>query len=385
MSSYQFPGIDLLKDSPDVSKFLSQDYVMRKKEKLQKMFDLFDMHVRVVDCYCNSISLVIRLKLGEGVSSKAIRDRRNDIELTMEDAVDIKDDEDNPQIVSLAVKDMSRPTVALKDILFSHEYQTCKSSLPVAAGMDLFGGKLILNLEEIENLLIIGVTGSGKSVFLGDLITSILYRSRPDEVQFLFFDFKGVELPLFNDIPHLIVPSVKYRDTAMQELKRLNVLAEKRISLLEAAGKPTFEAYNRTAGEKWPRIVLIIDEYMSLMDKRGKMDAEFTGIISRLATLTKQTGIHLVLSTQRPSSTIISKEISEAIPHRVSFYVTSGVDSRIAVNRTGAQRLLGNGDMIYADIRSEKGTHAQAALITDEEIDRVIRYCNGQWAFGTAI
>ena len=148
------------------------------------------------------------------------------------------------------------------------------------------------------------------------------------------------------------------------------------------AKKKTFEEYNRSLEEPLPRIVLIIDEFMSLMDKRGKTDAQFTEIIRHLATTTRQTGIHLVLSTQRPSSSIISKEISEAIPHRVSFYVMSGVESSIAINQTGAQRLLGEGDMIYADINSEKGTHAQAALITDAEIDRVIRFCNGQLEFG---
>ena len=382
MKEYRFPTIDLLLDSPDTSKFQSQDYVLKKKEKLQEMFDLFGMDAKIVDCHFNSIALLIKLQLGEGTSSKAVRDRRKDIELVMEDAIDFRDDEDNERIMFIAVKDMNRPKIALKDILYSNEYRSCQSTLPVAAGIDLFGGKLILNLEEIGNLLIVGVTGSGKSVFLGDLITSILFRARPDEVQFLFFDFKGVELPLFNQIPHLIVPSVKSREQALDELRRLEETANKRLFLLATANMKSFEEYNRAQPEPLPRIILVIDEFMSLMDKRGKTDAEFTRIIRHLATTTKLTGIHLVLSTQRPSSSIISKEISEAIPHRVSFYVMSGVDSRIAINRTGAQRLLGEGDMIYADINSEQGTHAQAALITDAEIDRVIRFCNGQQEFG---
>ena len=372
MKEYEFPSIDLLADSPDTSKFQSQETVLRKKQKLQEMFDLFGMDVKIVDCHCNSIALLIRLLLGDGVTSKAVRDRRKDIELVMEDAVDFRDDDDNGQMMSVAVKDMSRPKIALKDIIRSSGYQECKSLLPVAAGVDLFGGKLIMDLEEIGNLLIVGVTGSGKSVFLGDLITSILFRARPDEVQFLFFDFKGVELPLFNDIPHLIVPSVRDKASALDELERLRETANKRLFLLEMAKKKTFEEYNGSLEEPLPRIVLIIDEFMSLMDRRGKTDAKFTEIISHLARTTRQTGIHLVLSTQRPSSSIISREISEAIPHRVSFYVMSGVESRIAINQTGAQRLLGEGDMIYADINREKGTHAQAALITDAEIDRVI-------------
>ena len=382
MKEYQFPTADLLADSPDTSKFQRQEYILQKKEKLQEMFSLFGMDVKIVHCHCNSIALLIRLQLGEGVTARAVRDRRKDIELVMEDSVDFRDDEENRQMMSIAVKDMNRPKIALKDILSSSAFQNCRSLLPVAAGVDLFGGKLILNLEEIGSLLIVGVTGSGKSVFLGDLITSILFRARPDEVQFLFFDFKGVELPLFNDIPHLIVPSVKEKAKALNELERLRETANKRLFLLEMAQKKTFEEYNRSLEEPLPRIVLIIDEFMSLMDKKGKTDAQFTEIIQHLARTTRQTGIHLVLSTQRPSAGIIGREISEAIPHRVSFYVMSGVESRIAINQTGAQRLLGEGDMIYADINREKGTHAQAALITDAEIDRVIRFCNGQLEFG---
>ncbi len=383
MREYQFPATDLLADSPDTSKFQRQELVLQKKEKLQEMFRLFGMNVKVVDCHCNSIALLIRLQLGEGVTSKAVRERRKDIELVLEDPVDFRDEEDNRQMMSVAVKDLSRPKIALKEVLSSSAFQNCRSLLPVAAGVDLFGGKLILDLEEIGNLLIVGVTGSGKSVFLGDLITSILFRARPDQVQFLFFDFKGVELPLFNGIPHLMIPSVKGKTEALNELERLRETANKRLFLLEMAKKKTFEEYNRALEDPLPRIVLVVDEFMSLMDKRGKTDARFTEIIRHLATTTRQTGIHLVLSTQRPSGSIISREISEAIPHRVSFYVMSGVESKIAINQTGAQRLLGEGDMICADINREKGTHAQAALITDAEIDRVIRFCNGQLDFGT--
>ena len=383
MKEYLFPPIDLLQDSPDTSKFQRQDYVLGKKEKLQEMFRLMKIDAKVVDCHCNSIALLIKLLLGENTTPKAIRDRRADIELVMEDSVDFKDDETNSSVMFIAVKDMSRPKIALKDIIRSSEFQNCRSLLPVAAGVDLFGGKLVIDLQAVGNLLIVGVTGSGKSVFLGDLITSILYRARPDEVQFVFVDFKGVELPLFNDIPHLIVPSVKSKARALEELVRLQETANRRLYNLEIARKRTFEEYNASAAEKEPRIVLVIDEFMSLMEKRRKTDNRFTQIIQHLATTTEKTGIHLVLSTQRPSSNVISREISEAIPHRASFYVTTDVDSRIAINRTGAQRLLGEGDMIYADISSGEGTHAQAALITDAEIDSVIRFCNGQIAYGS--
>lgn len=382
MKEYTFPTIDLLRDSPDVSKFQNQEYALLKKAHLEGLLEMMGVSAVITDCRCNSIALLFRLELGDGVTSKTIRDRRKDIELVMGDPIDFEDDEENDRIMYIAVKDMSRPKVALKDIISGDEYRNCPSRLAVAAGVDLFGGKFVIDLEEIGNLLIVGVTGSGKSVFLGDIITSILYKARPDEVQFLFFDFKGVELPLFNEIPHLITPSVKSRERAMKELAWLEETANKRQFLLATHHKGSFEEYNASVENKLPRIVLIIDEYMSLMDRRGKTDPEFTRMIRNIANTTRQTGIHLILSTQRPSAKIISKEISEAIPHRVSFYVMSGADSKIAINRTGAQRLLGEGDMIYADIRSEKGTHAQAALITDAEIDRVIRFCQEQIGFG---
>ena len=382
MAAYNFPPVGLLDDSPVTGKYMNPECAAKKKKDLQDLFDLMEMDVKVVDCRSSTVDLLLQIRLGEKVTSKAVRDRKKDIELRMEDSVEFREDDTNDRIMYIVIRDMSRPVVALKEVIHSSAFLESPSRLAVAAGIDFFGGKLIIDLEEIGNLLVVGVTGSGKSVFLGDVITSILFRARPDEVQFLFFDFKGVELPLFNEIPHLITPSVKSRERAMKGLAWLEETANKRQFLLATHHKGSFEEYNASVENKLPRIVLIIDEYMSLMDRRGKTDPEFTRMIRNIANTTRQTGIHLILSTQRPSAKIISKEISEAIPHRVSFYVMSGADSKIAINRTGAQRLLGEGDMIYADIRSEKGTHAQAALITDAEIDRVIRFCQEQIGFG---
>ena len=382
MNNYQFPPVSLLCDSPDTGKYQDQETILAMKAKLQGLFEQFGMNVKVVDCQALTIALLFKLRLGEKVTTKMVRAMKGDIEAAMEDSVDLKDDEENKKIIFVTIRDMNRPRIALKELINSGDFIRCPSKLPVAAGMDFSGGRLILDLEEIGNLLVIGVTGSGKSVFLSDLITSILYRSRPDEVQFIFFDFKGVELPLFNGIPHLMIPSVKTADDAMRELERLNSTANKRLFLLEMSSKSTFAEYNRSAKDPLPRIVLIADEYMSLLQGRRQVSGKFSDLVKHLASTTEKTGIHLVLSTQRPSAEVVTSEISEAIPHRVSFFVRTGTDSRIAINRTGAQRLLGEGDMIYADTRKDTGTHAQAALITDAEIDRVIEFCSGQIAFG---
>ena len=385
MADYMFPSINELSESTETSKYQRQEVVTQQAEKLLQKFAALGMEVKMLDCHFNSFALLIKLRLGETVTQKMVRDCWKDIELEMEDPVEFKDDEQNEKIIWIAIKDEMRPVIALKDILRSREFQDSTSGLAFGAGVDLFGGKLIIDLKDIRNLLVIGVTGSGKSVFLSNIILSILFRARPEEVQFIFFDFKGVDLPLFNDIPHQIRPSVKDAGTALEELRRLEKQAKKRLEALEKAKAGDIDAFNEISGEKMAHVVLIIDEYMSLVQGRkqsGEMTGkEFVRIIQFLASTTAQTGIHLVLATQRPSANVVTKEISEAIPHRISFYVMTGVDSKIAINRTGAQRLLGAGDMIYADIRSEKGTHAQAAYVTDSDIDKVIRFCRDQWEY----
>ena len=385
MSEYKYPSISELSESTDISKYQHQEAVSLQAEKLRQKFAALGMDVKILDCHFNSFAVLIKLQLGPGVTQKAVRACWKDIELAMEDPVEFRDDEQNDRIIWIAIKDEVRPVIALKDILRGREFTDHPSLLAFGAGVDLFGGKLVIDLAEIRNLLVVGVTGSGKSIFLSDIILSILFRARPDQVQFIFFDFKGVDLPLFNDIPHQIRPSVKSPRTALEELKRLEKQARERLEALDAAGAADIDAFNRLGGEQMARIVLIIDEYMSLVQGRrqgGEMSSrEFVRIIQFLASAAERTGIHLVLATQRPSAQVITKEISEAIPRRVSFYVMSGVDSRIAINRTGAQRLLGSGDMIYADINSGTGTHAQAAYVTEADIDRVIRFCRSQWEY----
>ena len=241
MKEYSFPSLSLLMDSPVTGKYKDPKYVEKKKQTLQDLFEILKMDVKVVDCQSNTVDLLIKLQLGDKKTAKAVRDAKRDIELRMEDSIEFKEDENNDRIMYIVIRDMTRPIVALKEVIYSSAFLESKSKLPIAAGIDFFGGKLIIDLEEIGNLLVVGVTGSGKSVFLGDIITSILYRARPDEVQFLFMDFKGVELPLFNDIPHLITPSVKSKALAMKELIRLEEIADKRQFLLETNGKKTFE------------------------------------------------------------------------------------------------------------------------------------------------
>ena len=385
MAEYSLPSINDLSESSETSKYQRQEVVSQIADKLLQKFSALGIEVKLLDCHFNSFALLVKLQLGKDVTQNMIRSYWKDVELGIGATVEFKDDEQNEKIIYIAIKDETRPIIALKDILRSQEFQSNPSKLAFGAGVDLFGGKLVIDLAEIHNLLIIGVTGSGKSVFLSNIILSILFRARPDEVQFIFFDFKGVDLPLFNDIPQQIRPSVKTPRVALEELKRLERQAQKRLEAMAKAKVNDIDEFNRVSTEKMARIVLIIDEYMSLVEGRkqsGEMTKkEFVRIIQFLASSTAKTGIHIVMATQRPSSKVVTTEISDAIPFRVSFYVMTGVDSRIAINRTGAQKLLGSGDMIYTDVNSEKGTHAQAAYVTDSDIDKIIRFCKDQWEY----
>lgn len=384
MTEYLFPSINDLTESTEISKYQRQEIAIQKARNLLRKLHALGMDTKILDCHFNSFALLIKLQLGEKVTQKNIRDCWKDIELVMEDPIEMKDDEQNEKIIYIAIKDEQRPIIALKDILRANEYQNHPSKLAFGAGVDLFGGALIIDLAQVHNLLVVGVTGSGKSIFLSNIILSILFRARPDEVQFIFFDFKGVDLPLFNDIPHQIRPTIKNTRTALEEMERLEKIARKRMEAIEKAHVHTIDEFNRVSEYKMPRIVLVIDEYMSLVRKKANGNItkrQFSEMVQFLASSTEQTGIHLVLATQRPSSTVVTTEISEAIPNRVAFYVMSGVDSRIAINRTGAQKLLGSGDMIYANINSQKGTHAQAAFVLDSDIDHVIQFCKTQWEY----
>lgn len=385
MTEYVFPSINELSESEATSKYLRQEDVSQMSEKLKEKLLALGLDVRILDCHSNSFAVLFKIQLGEEVTRKAIRNLSRDLELAMGDQIEFRDDEQNEKVIHLAVCSKVRPIVALKDILRSRSFLDHPSRLAFGAGEDLFGGKLVIDLAEAKNLLITGVTGMGKSILLSDMIISILFRARPDEVQFLFFDFKGVDLPLFNDIPHQVRPSVKDPVLALEELARLERTAKKRLEALDRLQVDTFEEFNQRSTEKMPDLVLVIDEYRELVQGR-RMEPVVTGkefirIVQFLASTTEKTGIHLILATQRISTDVVTNEIREAIPRRVSFFVSSDIDSRIAINQTGAQRLGGIGDCIYTDINSEGLIHAQAAYVTDFDIGRVVRFCQKQWEY----
>ncbi len=380
MAQYHFPPIDKLKESQDVSSFTEIRYVEELKQKINDMFASFGMDVVAVNSNHNAYSILLKLKLGEGVTPKAIRRLREDIELHLDgNPVDFMDTPDG-QGITIAVKNARRPSIVLKDIIRSSAFQEAESKLSVAAGVNLFAGDMVIDLATLPNLIVLGVTGAGKTTFLNDIILSILYKARPDEVRMAMIDTKGVDLPLLNDIPHMEgFPVANTGERGVNILKWLLNESVERISLMKQKKAETLDEYNQYAKEKKPRLLLIIDEYT---DFRSKTREKIDDMIASLAKESSRTGIHIVLATQGARVSQLPTVIKDAIPSRACLVVAGERESRIALDRTGAERLAGDGDMIFTRDENDPGVRIQAALATDEEIDKVAAFLRNEVSVG---
>ena len=261
--------------------------------------------------------------------------------------------------------------VSLREVLETPEYQSSSSLLTVALGKDIGGQAIMADLAKMPHLLVAGATGSGKSICINILISSILFRAHPDCVKFLLIDPKVVELSNYNGIPHLVAPVVTEPKKAASALKWTVQEMERRYALFAAAGARDVTRYNEVnPEEKLPLIVVIIDELADLM-MVAPVDVEDS--ICRLAQMARASGIHLVIATQRPSVDVITGTIKANIPSRISFSVSSQIDSRTILDMAGAEKLLGKGDMLYYPIGASKPLRLQGAYISDTEIETLVK------------
>lgn len=278
--------------------------------------------------------------------------------------------------IGIEVPNKELEGVQLRDVLECDLFDSAKSKLTVGLGMDIGGQAIFADLAKMPHLLVAGATGSGKSVCINTIITSILFKASPDEVKFILIDPKMVELSNYNGIPHLMVPVVTDAKKAASVLNWSVQEMEKRYSLFAAAGVRDMERYNRLdVPEKMPAVVIIIDELADLM-MVAPHDVE--DAICRLAQKARAAGIHLVLATQRPSVDVITGVIKANIPSRISFAVSSQVDSRTILDMGGAEKLLGKGDMLFYPVGSSKPRRVQGAFVSDGEVDKLLDYIRAQ-------
>jgi S-DNA-T family DNA segregation ATPase FtsK/SpoIIIE len=250
-----------------------------------------------------------------------------------------------------------------------------KAEIPVVLGKDITGDAVTVDLATMPHLLIAGSTGSGKSVCVNTLILSILYQCTPEQCKLILIDPKIVELKLYNDIGHLLAPVITEPKRAFQALQYCLCEMERRYACLDSLGVRDIKTYNKRikerniATERMPYIVVVVDEFADLMATTGK---ELESTVARLAAMSRAVGIHLVLATQRPSIDVITGLIKSNMPSRIAFMVASGMDSRIIIDTTGAEKLLGKGDMLYSGITEPYPIRLQGAFVSEDEVERVV-------------
>ena len=392
MLEYHFPPLSLLMSTEESSHYQSLDESKRIFDKVNNKFIALGIPARVVDHKSNPFSTILQVQMN-GITVDAISEYRKDLEYATASMVEFQEKEDG---FFIAVKRNNRPVVSLREVMESTRYKSSTSCLTIAAGSDLFGGGFIIDLKKDTNLLVAGVTGAGKSVFLADIILSILYKARPDEVRLFLIDPKGVDLTLFDGIPHMRDPVATDHKSAMNIFRWLKNETVNRLSMLNRSGDNDIDRYNRRTEKKLQHIVLVVDEFSELILRQREIEKEMKKadpagfrvtdtlekMIGVIAFASERTGIHLIMATQRPSSAVITSDIKRTIETRTSFTVVDKKESRIIIRMTGAERLLGAGDMIYISPEKPDGIHGRSAFVSDEEIDRVVRFMRNERGIG---
>lgn len=372
---WKLPDFDLL--DPVIKRVIIQDTETSKQ--LEKVLLDFGVKAKVIRVTRGPVITRYELAPAPGVKISKIVSLADDIALGLA-ARDVRIEAPIPgkAAIGIEVPNKQARSVPFREVLETTSFGENSSKLKVALGKDIADQPIIGDLIKMPHLLVAGATGSGKSVCITTIINSILYNATPDEVKFLLVDPKMVELSQYNGIPHLLAPVVVDPKKAASALKWIVKEMENRYELFAATGVRDIERYNKMkAGETisctpaLPFIVVIIDELADLMMVAA---GEVEEAICRLAQMARAAGIHLVIATQRPSVDVITGVIKANIPSRISFAVSSQIDSRTILDATGAEKLIGRGDMLYSPLGVNKALRVQGCLVTDDEVQRVITH-----------
>jgi len=375
---YQVPPLSILSDSYAEEKKDTKLNIEENVKILENTFTNFGINAKVVGVIQGPTVTRYEIQPAPGVKISKITNLSNDIALSFAVAsVRIEAPIPGKNAVGIEVPNRKRINVYLKEILQSSEFQNKKYKLPIALGIDIGGKPIIADLTELPHLLIAGATGSGKSVCINNIILSILYKLNPETVKFLMIDPKRVELNIYNGIPHLLIPIITDASQAIKVLNWAISEMEKRFKIFAEAGVRNLEGYNEyvrninNGTDSLPCIIIVIDELADLM-LSSPVKAEES--LCRLAQMTRATGIHLIIATQRPSVDIITGSIKVNFPSRIAFAVSTQVDSRTILDVNGAEKLLGNGDMLFSPVGASKPIRAQGAFVVEKEIRNVVSY-----------
>ena len=371
---YKYPSVELLEDNK-ATKNSSISDLKEKAIKLENILENFGVDAEVVNIEKGPSITRFELQPKSGVRLSKIQSLQEDIKMNLAAASIRISPIPGKTVVGIEIPNDKTTPVFIKDIITTKEFQDHKSKIAFTVGMDITGKPVVGDLAKMPHVLIAGATGSGKSVCINTLITSILYKANPNEVKLIMVDPKVVELGVYNGIPHLLIPVVTDPKKAAGALNWAVMEMQNRYKLFAETGVRNITGYNElmeSSGEeesKLPQIVIIIDELADLMMIAPK-DVE--GYICRLAQLARAAGMHLVIATQRPSVNVITGLIKANIPSRIAFAVTSQIDSRTILDIGGAEKLLGKGDMLYYPAGESKPERVQGSFISDSEVERIV-------------
>ncbi|MBC2002019.1 DNA translocase FtsK [Listeria marthii] len=379
-TNYEFPSFGLL--HPPVSKREDDSWLQMQQEMLDETLENFNVHASVVNRTQGPAVTRFEVQPEKGVKVSKITNLTDDIKLSLA-AKDIRIEAPIPgkSTVGIEIPNQTSRPVMLSELMNTEAFQSSESPLTAALGLDISGTPIITDLQKMPHGLIAGATGSGKSVCINSLLVSLLYKATPDQLKLLLIDPKMVELAPYNRIPHLVSPVITDAKAATVALKWAVEEMERRYQLFSHTGVRNMEKYNEYAshpdhtGEKLPYILIVIDELADLM-MVAPNDVEES--ISRIAQKARACGIHMIVATQRPSVDVITGLIKANIPTRVSFSVSSQIDSRTILDASGAEKLLGKGDMLFLPSGASKPVRLQGTFVSDEEIDAVVAHVRSQ-------
>ncbi|EJM2835913.1 DNA translocase FtsK [Listeria monocytogenes] len=379
-TNYEFPSFSLL--HPPVSKREDDSWLQMQQEMLDETLENFNVQASVVNRTQGPAVTRFEVQPEKGVKVSKITNLTDDIKLNLA-AKDIRIEAPIPgkSTVGIEIPNQTSRPVMLSELMNTEAFQSSTSPLTAALGLDISGTPIITDLQKMPHGLIAGATGSGKSVCINSLLVSLLYKATPDQMKLLLIDPKMVELAPYNRIPHLVSPVITDAKAATVALKWAVEEMERRYQLFSHTGVRNMEKYNEYAshpdhtGEKLPYILIVIDELADLM-MVAPNDVEES--ISRIAQKARACGIHMIVATQRPSVDVITGLIKANIPTRVSFSVSSQIDSRTILDASGAEKLLGKGDMLFLPSGASKPVRLQGTFVSDEEIDAVVAHVRSQ-------
>ena len=394
ISAYVYPPVDILKyaKNPVASEIVQQE-IQEKSAKLVETLETYGAKTRIVGIHRGPSVTRYELQPAAGVRVSKITGLADDIALNLA-AMSVRIEAPVPgkACIGIEVPNDHRDTVSLRELIDSEEYRKAKGKLTFAVGKDIEGNIIIGDIAKMPHMLVAGTTGSGKSVFTNSIILSILYHVSPDEVKLILIDPKKVEFPIYNKIPHLLIPVVTEPLKAagalgwavnemnkrylMFEANNVKNLQEFNDMVLEERNKPAEEQDEvRAKIDLLPQIVIVVDEFADLMMAAR---SEVEDSVLRLAQLARAAGIHMIIATQSPRADVLTGLIKSNIPSRVSLSVSSNVDSRVILDESGAEKLLGNGDLLYKPVGVKKPIRMQSGYAATSEIREVVNFLKNE-------